>query len=163
MRTTLACNVALRHFGVWRCAVGVLALLSVASLLAWAVEGRGQWPPAALAAAAAACVVVLVLAVSLAGVEPGTLQLESGRWTFAPAHGAAAEPEAGHVEVALDLGSFMLLSFRPVSGPSSSGAHRWLPAQRRGHEQDWHVLRCAVYSPRPADAGSSVRAAEAPE
>ena len=164
MRTSLACNVDLRHFGVWRAAVGVLALLSVASLGAWAFTGRGQWPPAALAGAAVAAIVVLVLAASLARVEPGTLRLESGRWTFAPARSLGAEPQDGQVEVALDLGSFLLLSFRPTSTAENSGACRWLPAQRRGHEHDWHALRCAAYSPRPADPeASGVRAPEAPE
>ncbi len=163
MRTSLACNVALRHFGVWRAAVGVLAFLSVSSLLAWTIAGRGQWPPAAMAAAAVAGIVVLVLAASLARVQAGTLRLESGCWTFAPAHSSALEPQRGQVEVALDLGSFMLLSFRPIPEAGNSGARRWLPAQRRGHEHDWHALRCAAYSPRPADAGSGVRASEAPE
>ncbi len=163
MRTPLSCSVALRHFGVWRAAVGVLALLSVASLLGWAIAGRAQWPPEAIAAAAVAGMAAIGLAVSLARVEPGTLRLESGRWSFAPSRAAAVEPQGGQVEVALDLGSFMLLSFRPWAGAGSLGARRWLPAQRRGHERDWHALRCAAFSPRRADAAAGVHASRAPE
>ena len=43
----------------------------------------------------------------------------------------------------------MLLQFR-AHDRSHSPRMIWLPVQRRGLEPQWHGLRCAVYSPRPA-------------
>jgi hypothetical protein len=40
----------------------------------------------------------------------------------------------------------MLLRFTP----DAPARMTWLPVQRRGLEAQWHALRCAVYSPRPA-------------
>ena len=163
MRTRLACHVSLRHFGVWRAAVATLALLSVSALTAWVLSGSDLWSAGSLTGAAIAAVAVLLLAASLARVEPATLRLHDGGWTVAR-HGfedAGAEP--GSVEVAIDLGSFMLLSFRPALEAGRPGKRRWLPAQRRGHEQDWHALRCAVYSPRDASAGPGARPPAATE
>ena len=43
MRHSLACNVRLRHFGIWRAGIGAVAILSAASLLAWVVAGLELW------------------------------------------------------------------------------------------------------------------------
>jgi hypothetical protein len=163
MRTRLACHVSLHRFGVWRAAVSVLAMLSLASLAAWAVAGQGQWSAAALAMAGLAALGVVVLAASLMRVECGALSLENGHWTFAPGGAGVGQAQSGRIGVALDLGSFMLLSFRPILPSGGTGARRWLPAQRRGQEHDWHALRCAVYSPRPADAGPRAGSPAPPE
>ena len=164
MRTSLSCNVSVRHFGVWRVAVWLLALLSVASLAAWVVSGLDLWSTGAMVAAAVAALAVLWLAASLARVSPATLRLQESRWTFAQDLPPGAEmTELTQVDVAIDLGSFMLLSFRPVLASGRCGSRRWLPAQRRGHEHDWHALRCAVYSTRPAPARPGVRATAPPE
>ncbi len=50
------------------------------------------------------------------------------------------------VAVAVDLGSFLLLTLAGT-GDGERRSRRWLPVQRRGLENDWHALRCAVYSP----------------
>jgi hypothetical protein len=162
MRTSLACHVSLRHFGVWRAAVGLLALLSISVLLAWAVSGRELWSAAAMAAAALAAMAVILLAASVARIEPATLQLHEGGWTFTHDRLNGAGSSHGSVDVAIDLGSFMLLAFRPELPSGRRGARRWLPAQRRGHEHDWHALRCAVYSPRFVSAGPGARSPQAP-
>ena len=163
MRTRLACHVSLRHFGVWQAAVAMLALLSVSALTAWVLSGPDLWSAGIMTGAAIAAVAVLLLASSLARVEPATLRLHEGGWTFAR-HGLdEAGSVPGSVEVAVDLGSFMLLSFRPDLASGRPGTRRWLPAQRRGHEQDWHALRCAVYSPRDASAGPGARPPAATE
>ena len=164
MRTSLACNVSLRHFGVWKSAVWLLALLSVAALAGWLVSGRDLWPTGAWVAAAAAAMTVPWLASSIAQAPAVNLRLHEGHWTVTQDRQAGAEAaQAGELDVAIDLGSFMLLSFRPVLASGRRGARRWLPAQRRGHEHDWHALRCAVFSARPAPAGAAARAAAPPE
>jgi hypothetical protein len=55
----------------------------------------------------------------------------------------------GELQVAIDLGAWMLLHFVPDVGHRACSVS-WLPVQRRGLESQWHALRCAVYSPRPA-------------
>ena len=62
---------------------------------------------------------------------------------------AVAEPQAGDIAVAMDLGAFMLLRFRARS-PAARPRHRWLPLQRARLPLLWHALRCAAYSPLPA-------------
>ena len=163
MRTSLACNVSVRHFGVWRAAVWLLALLSLAALLAWVVSGRDLWSTAARAAAAVAAMAVLGLAASLTRVRPAALRLHEGRWTLTRGVPARAETPVARLDVELDLGSFMLLSFRPMLASGRPGSRGWLPVQRRGHEPDWHRLRCAVYSARPGPPGSVAHATAAPE
>ena len=157
MRTRLACHVSLRHFGVWRTAVAMLTLLSVSALTAWVLSGPDLWSPGLMTGAAIAAAAVLLLAFSLTRVEPATLRLHEGGWTFARLGFDGIGSVPGSVEVALDLGSFMLLSFRPEFTSGRPRTRRWLPAQRWGHEQDWHALRCAVYSPREGPAGPGAR------
>ena len=111
-----------------------------------------------MTAAGLAAVAVLLLAVSLARVAPATLRLQEGRWTLAQHPASGDGIEVDEVNVAIDLGSFMLLSMRAVVEPGRQGVRRWLPAQRQGHEQDWHALRCAAYSPRPAPPGPDAAA-----
>ena len=163
MRTRLACRVSLRHFGVWRAAVATLALLSVSALTAWVLSGSDLWSAGSLTGAAIAAVAVLLLASSLARVEPATLRLHDGGWTVARHGFEDAGAELGSVEVAIDLGSFMLLSFRPELAFARPGERRWLPAQRWGHEHHWHALRCAVYSPRAAPERADARPPAAAE
>ena len=163
MRTSLACHVSVRHFGVWRVAVWLLALSSLATLVAWVVSGQDLWSTGARAAAAVAATAVLGLAASLARVRPATLRLHEGSWTVTRHDPATAETPIARMDVELDLGSFMLLSFRPMLASGRPGGRRWLPVQRRGHEGDWHRLRCAVHSGRPAAPGPVARATAPPE
>ena len=149
MRNSLSCNVSVRHFGVWRVAVWLLALLSVASLAAWVVSGLDFWSTGAMVAAAVAALAVLWLAASLARVSPATLRLQEGRWTFAQDLPPGAEmTEVTQVDVAIDLGSFLLLrSARCLFGRCRSRAGCRAAAWPRAR------LACAslrVYSTRPA-------------
>ncbi len=75
-------------------------------------------------------------------------------WTFASDHPGSA-PLPGELAVALDLGSFLLLT---LAGP---GVRRRLPVQRRGLEREWQPLRRAVYSP-PLAAAETLAANEDP-
>ena len=150
-RQRLSCSVELRRFGVWRVAVATVAMAAATASLAWMVASRDVVSLPLLATVGAAAAGIVALATTLWRVEAGTLRSESGSWSFTPS-AAAAAPEAGELAVAIDLGGFMLLSFRAAGRP-----RRWLPAQRRGLESGWHALRAAVYAPRPPAAPANAR------
>ncbi|MEO8297024.1 MAG: hypothetical protein ABI574_04375 [Burkholderiales bacterium] len=72
-------------------------------------------------------------------------------WWHLPAQ--VLDADAGQVRVAVDLGGWLLLHFRP--DPVSmrrrgTSAGTWLTASHTRYPSEWHLLRCAVYSPRPA-------------
>ncbi len=151
MRSRLSCVVELRRFGVWRSAVFAVAAAAVAAMAAWgglalATGSNGSTVIATIAAAMA--VLSALLAVSLGRVEPGTLTCSDGGWTFTSRRGGVERVESGELTVAVDLGSFLLLTLTRADA-SHRNARRWLPVQRRGLEADWHALRCAVHSPPP--------------
>jgi len=101
--------------------------------------------------AAGLALMTLGLAFSLARVEAGVLVCSDGAWSYAPDAGLR---RCGTLEVAMDLGAFLLL--RLVDERRRSA---WLPVQRRGLEAQWHGLRCAVYAPpRLAAGGPTARA-----
>ncbi|HKX43433.1 MAG TPA: hypothetical protein VJO99_19900 [Burkholderiaceae bacterium] len=158
----------MNRFGVWRCGVGALAALAITALLAWLGTRAEPLPPLELAAWAGALFGVAMLGGSLMRMPAVALRWDGRQWWLArvsPSRGAAAEVDAmpGDIEVALDLGGWMLLRFRPQPALSPRPRYRprwpighaqstWLPVQRLGLEAHWHALRCAVYSPRPAPA-----------
>ena len=150
----------LRRFEVWRRALAAVALAALAALVAWAATSLAAAPAGAtapiLGTAIGLGIGAVVIALSLARFESGVLACREGRWTFAPDRSPQA-PVAGEVAVALDLGSFLLLT---LAG-SGERRRRWLPVQRRGLGHDWHALRCAVYSP-PLAAAEIVAANESP-
>jgi len=144
MRAAPALQFTLHRFGLWRGFVVVLSAAAAASLAAWIAPRAGvaAWAvPAAMAAALAAA----------AWCWPSTrrppvrLRWDGSRWYLGDASRAADELVAGDLRATIDLDVFMLIRFAP-----ERGAPTWLPAQRHGHEADWHAFRCAVYSPRPA-------------
>ena len=144
MRASPAFQCVLNRFGVWRTAVAALAGTSVALLLVW-LWARGEPPPLlGLVAWIGAVLAVPALAASLMRMPPVTLRWDGQQWWV--------DANAGEIDVALDLGGWMLLRFRPVSAARRERSRRWLPVQRPGLEAHWHALRCAVYSPRPAPA-----------
>ena len=151
MRERLSCVVELRRFGVWRAAVCAVAATAIAAMAAWggfALATGSSGSPLIAALAAALAVGSALLAVSLARVEPGTLACSDDGWTFTSRRRGVERVESGALTVAVDLGSFLLLTLTRVDG-SHLVARRWLPVQRRGLEADWHALRCAVHAPPP--------------
>jgi hypothetical protein len=86
-------------------------------------------------------------------VSPVRLLWDGLGWSVAPVSGPGPAA-AGTLEVAVDLGAFLLLRFVPA-GRSSPAAVRWIPVGRAGLEPEWHAFRCAVYSPRPVGADPS--------
>ena len=175
MRASPAFQFTLNRIGVWRLGVSALAALALAVLLAWLATRAEPLPSLALLAWAGTFLAVPLVAGSLLRMPAVTLRWDGRQWWLvrtASAMGpAAVEVNAtpGDIEVALDLGGWMLLRFqahlppqpppqpqsRPWSQPRrllalTDARSTWLPVQRRGLESHWHALRCAVYSPRPA-------------
>jgi len=139
------------RFGVWRLAVRSVAGAAIIAVAAWAA---GLWDSQAqsgralvVAVAAGLALVTIAVASSLARAQAGILTCADGAWSYAFDAGLRG---SGTLEVAMDLGAFLLL--RLVDECRGSA---WLPVQRRGLEAQWHGFRCAVYSPPPVAALAS--------
>jgi hypothetical protein len=148
MRAAPAVSLTVRPSAQVQAALAVLAAVAVASTSLWA------WRRGDVASCGAAVAVALLAIQTLRAARRRTtlgLRWDGQSWWLSePAAGAAGgEPCEGQVELALDLGSWLLLSFRPHAA-GRTARRRWLPLQRAGLEADWHALRCALYSPRPA-------------
>ena len=142
MRASPACQVVLKRFGVWRGAVLALALLAILCVATWLAHREPPIPLWMLAAAVVAVGAMIALLYSLWRMPPRHLRWDAQVWWLTERAGEVA----GELTVVIDLGPWMLLRF----APGGSAQAVWLPARRRGLETQWHALRCAVYSPRPA-------------
>ena len=149
MRASPAVEVALTRFGAWQAAVGVLASSSALSAVAWWATQHRLPPLAAGVATGVALCAAAWLALSLVRVPHARLRWDGRGWHLRRVGSAPAEPVAGEVTATIDLGPWMLLRFEPLARARRE-APVWLPVQRAGIESQWHALRCAVYSPRPA-------------
>ena len=149
MRAAPAFQVSLQRFGVWRAAVGLLAGLALTAIVAWVASHERPIGAAVWVGAATGVLMAVLPAVSAARQRPVELRWDGRTWYLGA---AAADPVPGTLSVALDLGAWMLLQFKPAS----SGVLTWLPVQRRGLEAPWHALRCAVYAPRPAPGDGAI-------
>jgi hypothetical protein len=164
MRESPSCVVTLRHFGLWRAAVAAVAFAAMAAVTAWAAATLASLSAATSGPVIATAIVLglglgaALAVVSLGRVESGVLACVDGRWSFAPDRAPDRRPEPGDLAVAIDLGSFLLLTLT-AGDRGGRRARRWLPVQRRGLERGWHTLRCAVYSP-PPDAPGTLAADE---
>jgi len=152
MHGSPSCTITVTRFAAWRVAVAAVLLAALASLLAWVLGsplGADAWVRAAVAAAA---LVSVGLAVSLWRQAPVRLRWDGLAWAMAPAADSGAE-RPGRLEVAIDLGSFLLLRFLPAQAGRAGG--RWIPVGRAGLESEWHAFRCAVHSPVPAGVAAA--------
>lgn len=156
MRASPAFQVSLHRFGVWRSAVLLLAALGLAVIAAWLITRERPIGLAAMTAAAFAAAVSVGWAVSLAKAPAVSLRWDGQLWHLGAPAATPGDATPGDLHVAIDLGLWMLLRFRPAV-PGHRVRAVWLPVQRRGLEAQWHALRCSVYSPRPepgADAAA---------
>ena len=149
MRASPAFEVSLHRFGVWRSAVLLLAALGVAAITAWLITRERPIGLAAMIAAAFAVAVSMGWAVSLLHVPAVGLRWDGQFWHLVAVVAMPDEATPGDLRVVIDLGPWMLLRFSAAE-PARRWSAIWLPVQRRGLETQWHALRCAVYSPRPA-------------
>ena len=160
MRTAPALHVSLTRFGIWRAAVVVLTLLGSLTSAGWLIGQEGLAGLAKGVAMLAVAALLWVLGLSLMRLPARRLSWDGQCWTLLDLTAGGTESVAGDVSVALDLGPWMLLRFRPVAGSawwqSMQSMHStWLPVQRHGIGPQWHALRCAVYSPRAAKAADA--------
>ena len=166
MRAAPDVHVCVTRFGLWRAAVSAVGLFAAVAIVAWVTQHIRAlpWPAAAgqFAVGGLAIASTLWLTVGLAGVSAFQLRWDGLSWYFDRADptstgGVAADPQAGDLSIAIDLDTWLLLRFTPSTPPGDARA-RWLPLQRRGLERQWHGLRCALYSPRPAsDSGAAAQ------
>ena len=149
MRTAPALHVTVACFDRWRAGLAGATAVPLAA-------AAGAWWAAAVPAplAAASCLFSIVLAAALWRTElqrePHVLHWDGQAWHWAAAQVPADRRCAGRIEVALDLGRWMLLRLLPADDSASRSG--WLPVQAAGLERSWHALRCALYSPTPAAA-----------
>ena len=149
MRASPAFQVTLHRFGVWRGAVVLLAMTGWSVIAAWVYTREEPAGIVVWASAACAAAVSLGWAVSLAQTPAVRLRWDGQLWHLGPPAATADDTVPGELQVAIDLGAWMLLCFTPAAA-QHPWRRTWLPAQRRGLEAQWHALRCTVYSPRPA-------------
>ena len=154
MRASPAFQVSLRRFGAWRIGVGVLAVLVVAALTAWLFARAPDVDLLLAMGLAATATAIIALVMALMKVPASSLRWDGQAWHLGALDAAADEAVPGELAVAIDLGSWMLLHFRPLE-PRRHVPMNWLPVQRRGIEAQWHALRCAVHSPRAAAADTA--------
>jgi len=139
-----------RHFGIWRVVVTLLVALAVTVVAMWALQALGRhavWVVVASVLLAVSSTMLLAHAWRLRAM---TLRWDSQQWqlTACDATGHEQAP-SGRLAVSIDLGAWMLLHFK-LDNATVLQRGTWLPLQRRGHEADWHALRCTVYYARPA-------------
>jgi hypothetical protein len=138
-----------RHFGIWRGAVTLLVAVAVAVVAVWALqamERHAEWVVMASALLVASSSMLLAHAWRLPAM---TLRWDSQQWQLARSDPSGLAPvPSGRLVVSVDLGGWMLLHFKPDDATVLQRG-TWLPVQRRGHEPDWHALRCTVYCARP--------------
>jgi len=163
MRASPAFQITIERFGVWHAVVAALLLAAAGALGAWLMSIDDGVAPALRVGAAIAGAAALALCASLLRRRPTSLRWDTQAWHLGPAASRSDEPSRGRLVVAMDLGGWMLLKFEH---DVAQGVPRrsWLPVQRRGLESQWHALRCAVYSARPAEGrDAGLRAAISPE
>ena len=155
MRAHAAAQFTLTHFGAWRWAVRLLSLATAILAATWVVSAGSPaqaivWP----ATLGGLALLLGWLLLVQPRDRPLSLRWDGQCWHLGAADAAGREPHAGEISVAVDLGNWMLLRFATDRAATPTRRHViWVPAQRAGHEPQWHALRCAVYSPRP-DAGA---------
>jgi hypothetical protein len=138
---------ALRPSAHWRRVSGLLALAAACSAVAWVWSSAWSLWRLGLGLFLAACAMGVFMSLGKAGAAVGlhwtrhTWRLDEGRTGRAPL--------PGDLDVLLDLGSGLLLRFRPSAG---RGRARTLALAQADHPGQWHALRCALYSPRPSDS-----------
>ncbi len=140
MRAAPAVGVTVQRSAHWCAALGLLCAGVTASTAVWAAQ-RGD----ALGVLALLAVLGSALGLLWRALRRPAWRLRwDGRGWWLGVPGGTEQP--GELRLAIDLGLWVLLQFRAAQG----GRRLWLPLQRRGLEADWHALRCALYSPRPA-------------
>ncbi len=138
-----------RHFGIWRTVATSLVALVAVVVAVWALQAMERHAVWVVIAAVLLAVSSTMLLAHAWRLQAKTLRWDSQRWQLTACDAAGHEPAPfGRLTVSIDLGRWMLLHFKS-DGATVLQRGTWLPVQRRGHEADWHALRCTVYCARP--------------
>ena len=148
MRAIAACQFTLSRFEAWRWAVVTLMGVVMLALLSWLIDRPEALHRSVAAGLGLVALIALALGASLLRNPAFSLRWDGQAWYARPAASAGQEV-CGGLSVSVDLGPWMLLRFQ-ADGVGRWAGVIWLPVQRTGLEAQWHALRCAVYSPRPA-------------
>jgi hypothetical protein len=149
MRTARALSVTIERFDRWRLGAFSLGAPALACAWTWAFLRLGALETLAALACTAVTLEVLRYESRRASL---CLQFDGAEWQWWVPESGDAAPRSGQVQVCIDLGTWIMLRFvesEPSAFPVLPPRRRsmFIPIQRRGHEQCWHALRCAVYSP----------------
>lgn len=162
-------RVRVERDAVWLRACSVIGAVSAASITAWALA----W----VAALTVAPITIVLVAAALGAwaathtlcAPTGTLSLRGGTWHWRDdAHGSADPASAsaavddgmqtpGRIEVAIDLGDWVVVRFVPAAARRAV----WLPLSRRVSDGTWAALRAALYS-RPLAVRPSAHGGHGP-
>jgi hypothetical protein len=130
-----------------RSAVAAIAAACAAAVAAWiwshvdaAAGPAGHGPMPWLLVSAGAAVLGSGLGWMLMRQQRGTIVWQQGRWSL---QRSGAEALEGSLKAKVDLGSWMLLCFRPAVG----GSIGWLCVSRGGAGSAWHALRATLFAP----------------
>jgi hypothetical protein len=149
-------QMTLRHQGMWRAGSAFCLLATVGVLGGWSLSAASVHPVWVILAWGLLGVAAWALLSHAWGTGPVSLRWDGQRWFVGPASTVGLEPAGGRLDVMLDLGPWMLLRFSADEDFRRHGPVRqWLPAQRFGHEADWHLLRATVYCARPASPAAA--------
>jgi len=161
MRASPACQITVCDFAWWRVGVSALVLCVVASAGAWwlASAQRSTWASVSLLML---LLISVWAAVGLMRCPPLSLRWDTARWNLGPAASMGEEASSGQLSVAVDLGAWMLLRFRPDSA-TKRVSEVWIPVQQAPSYQQWHAFRCAVYLSRPDTRGPATDSLDAAE
>lgn len=154
MRASPAVEVVVCRSEWWRLGV---AAVSVAGLIVAGLWAHGESSHLGIGAMMPLWVVLMFVtaaASTCVSLRPTLLRWDGECWRVSEGavSGSAitgGDAATGRLEVAIDLGAWMLLRFWPDESRPLHRRSRWLPVQRRGLERQWHALRCAVYSGAP--------------
>lgn len=139
MRSAPAVQVVLGADAGWRWGVAFCCAVASASLAGWAALGAECPPTVAAGLASLAGLAGAGLSRLYLPAPAGELAWDGSQWHW--------NGSAGDVQVALDLGPWLLLTFTAAGRRGGRVTH--LPLSRAGARTGWHGLRAAVYSRRP--------------
>ena len=124
----------------WRVVCTLVPALAAAAALAWALGHAAPQISAGVFAIAAASVALVVAVLAWRRHSPHSVSL---RWD---GQCWAADGSAGRLDVAMDLGAWLLLRLHPADGARP----RWIAVSATEAGLALHGLRAALYSRPPA-------------
>jgi hypothetical protein len=150
MRAAPALQVTVRGRGAWRWVVAALAAASAAAPAWWLLSRADGGSGFKALAVVAASVLASWVALRALRRPPQHLRFDGRDWWLGASESAVeGQARSGEVAVVMDIGAWMLLRFDAPADDARKRCRRWLVVQRHELAQQWHALRCAVYSPRP--------------